>query len=161
MYSRAPSPAASRRTPSEQWPDGGRRSPVFRIPGAYQEHDSNCTPPPITTIQDARRPSAYSEDVSPARAIRQQRGRSMYSPPAIVKYVRFERAGVERYRIWEGDLVKELYGSPLSGVRETGREFLRSEVRFLVPCLPSKVLAVGLNYCSRYVTLLPGDVIFT
>ena len=73
----------------------------------------------------------------------------MDSLPAIVKYVRFERAGVERYGIWEGDLVKELYGSPLSGVRETGREFLRSETRLLVPCLPSKVLGVGLNYASH------------
>jgi hypothetical protein len=69
----------------------------------------------------------------------------MDSLQAVVKYVRFERMGVERYGIWEDDRVKELYGSPLSGVRETGREFLRSEVRFLVPCLPSKVLAVGLR----------------
>ncbi|HJZ72389.1 MAG TPA: fumarylacetoacetate hydrolase family protein [Vicinamibacterales bacterium] len=73
----------------------------------------------------------------------------MDSLPASVKYVRFERAGVERYGIWEGDLFKELYGSPLNGVRETGREFLRSETRLLVPCLPSKVLAVGLNYASH------------
>ena len=57
--------------------------------------------------------------------------------------------GVERHGTWEDDRVKELYGSPLSGVRETGHEFLRSEVRFLVPCLPSKVLAVGLNHASH------------
>src|SRR5262249_10656887 len=73
----------------------------------------------------------------------------MDSLQAVVKYVRFERMGVERYGIWEDDRVKELYGSPLSGVRATGREFLRSEVRFLVPCLPSRVLAVGLNYASH------------
>jgi membrane dipeptidase len=29
---------------------------------AYQEHDSNCTPPPITTVQDPRRPPAYTGD---------------------------------------------------------------------------------------------------
>ena len=47
----------------------------------------NCMPPLITTVQDPRRPSAYSEDVTPAHAIRQQRGLSMFSLPAIVKYV--------------------------------------------------------------------------
>src|SRR5204863_7590589 len=77
------------------------------------------------------------------------RGLRLDSRQAVVKYVRFERMGVERYGIWEDDRVKELDRSPLSGVRETGREFLRSEVRFLVPCLPSKVLAVGLNYASH------------
>src|SRR5207249_11504022 len=83
MYSRVPPPAASRRTPSEDRLDGGRGSPVFRISEAYQDHDSNCTPPPITTVQDPRRRSAYSEDVMPARAIRRQRGLSTCSLPAI------------------------------------------------------------------------------
>src|ERR1700704_3714626 len=44
MYSRVPPPAASRRTPSEYWLDGGRGPPVFRISEAYQDQDSNCTP---------------------------------------------------------------------------------------------------------------------
>jgi hypothetical protein len=61
MYSRVPSPAASRRTPSEDWLDGDRGAPVFRISGAYQDHDSNCTPPSITTVQDRQRPFAYSD----------------------------------------------------------------------------------------------------
>jgi hypothetical protein len=41
-------------------------------------------------------PSAYSEDVTPARAIRRPRGLSMYPIPAIVNYVGFERVTIRR-----------------------------------------------------------------
>jgi len=50
--------------------------------------------PSITTVQDRRRPFAYSEDVMLARAILQQRRLSMNSLPAIVKYVRFQRVTI-------------------------------------------------------------------
>ena len=43
-----------------------------------------------------RRPFAYSEDVTPARAIRWQRRLSMNSLSAIVKYVRFQRVTIGR-----------------------------------------------------------------
>jgi hypothetical protein len=61
--------------------------------------------PSITTVQDQRRPSAYSdEDVTPARAIRRQRG-LMYSLSAIANDGRCERAGVER-----GDTIEVTIG---------------------------------------------------
>src|SRR6185503_5267792 len=53
------------------------------------------------------------------------------------------------YGIWENDVVKELQGDIFNGARPTGREFPAARTRFLVPCEPSKVLAVGLNYASH------------
>src|SRR5207302_9796017 len=49
--------------------------------------------PSITTVQDPRRTSAYSEDVMPARRSAFREG-SACSLPAIVKYVRFERVTI-------------------------------------------------------------------
>jgi 2-keto-4-pentenoate hydratase/2-oxohepta-3-ene-1,7-dioic acid hydratase in catechol pathway len=69
----------------------------------------------------------------------------------VTKYVRFERAGSIAYGICEGDVVRELQGSIFGGVTLSGREFPASQTRFLVPCEPSKVIAVGLNYASHRV----------
>jgi 2-keto-4-pentenoate hydratase/2-oxohepta-3-ene-1,7-dioic acid hydratase in catechol pathway len=65
------------------------------------------------------------------------------------KYVRFEHDGVAAYGIWDGDVVRELEGDMFNGPRVGGREIPVAETRFLVPCEPSKVLAVGLNYASH------------
>lgn len=75
----------------------------------------------------------------------------MQSDPAGTKYVRFEHDGAAAYGLWAGDAVKELAGSIFDGARPTGRVFPAARVRFLVPCEPSKVLAVGLNYASHRV----------
>ncbi len=64
----------------------------------------------------------------------------MTTDGAVMKYVRFERAGTVAYGIWEKGTVKELAGALFGGL------FLPDEI---------------LSCCSRYVTLLPGDVIFT
>jgi 2-keto-4-pentenoate hydratase/2-oxohepta-3-ene-1,7-dioic acid hydratase in catechol pathway len=68
----------------------------------------------------------------------------------VTKYVRFERAGAVAYGIWANGAVKELAGGLFDGT-PTGRVFPAAETRFLVPCEPSKVLAVGLNYASHRV----------
>jgi len=65
------------------------------------------------------------------------------------RYVRFERAGTVAYGIWAGDVVRELEGDVFDGATLNGRELAAAEVRFLVPCEPTKVLAVGLNYASH------------
>jgi 2-keto-4-pentenoate hydratase/2-oxohepta-3-ene-1,7-dioic acid hydratase in catechol pathway len=65
------------------------------------------------------------------------------------RYVRFEHAGNTAYGTIEGDAVTELVGDIFTDARPTGRQFRRSEVRLLVPCEPSKVIAVGLNYASH------------
>lgn len=70
---------------------------------------------------------------------------------AVTKYVRFEQAGTISYGLWENDTVRELGGGIFDGPAPTGREFAASRVNFLVPCEPTKVLAVGLNYASHRV----------
>jgi 2-keto-4-pentenoate hydratase/2-oxohepta-3-ene-1,7-dioic acid hydratase in catechol pathway len=71
------------------------------------------------------------------------------SSEQIGKYVCFEHDGVASYGIWDGDVVLGLEGDIFDGARADGRELAAAETRFLVPCRPSKVLAVGLNYASH------------
>lgn len=73
----------------------------------------------------------------------------MTSPGTVEKYVRFAHAGQVSYGILDGEMVKELAGDPFTRVSPTGRELPASDTRFLVPCQPSKVIAVGLNYASH------------
>jgi 2-keto-4-pentenoate hydratase/2-oxohepta-3-ene-1,7-dioic acid hydratase in catechol pathway len=65
------------------------------------------------------------------------------------RYVRFEHAGTVAYGRWEDDVVRELKGDIFSGATVEGRSFPVSEIRLEVPCEPTKVLAVGLNYASH------------
>jgi 2-keto-4-pentenoate hydratase/2-oxohepta-3-ene-1,7-dioic acid hydratase in catechol pathway len=65
------------------------------------------------------------------------------------KYVRFEHSGMNAYGIWEDGTIKELSGSIFQNATPTGREFSPNQVRLLIPCEPTKVLAVGLNYSSH------------
>jgi 2-keto-4-pentenoate hydratase/2-oxohepta-3-ene-1,7-dioic acid hydratase in catechol pathway len=65
------------------------------------------------------------------------------------RYVRFEHAGAVAYGIWDGDVVRELQGDIFNGAGANGRELPVEDVRLLVPCEPTKVLAVGLNYASH------------
>ena len=61
-------------------------------------------------------------------------------------YCRFQSRGgigwglVEEHQVWE------LSGDYFSPFEKTGRSFPMNDVRFLAPCQPSKIIAVGLNY---------------
>jgi 2-keto-4-pentenoate hydratase/2-oxohepta-3-ene-1,7-dioic acid hydratase in catechol pathway len=70
-------------------------------------------------------------------------------PSTVTRYVRFEHAGGVAYGVWEDDVVHELDGDVFNGAALRGREHRAADVKFLVPCEPSKVLAVGLNYASH------------
>ncbi len=65
------------------------------------------------------------------------------------KYVRYEIGGRASYGLLEGETVQELRGDLFSGAKPAGARHKLSAVRLLVPCQPSKVLAVGLNYKSH------------
>jgi 2-keto-4-pentenoate hydratase/2-oxohepta-3-ene-1,7-dioic acid hydratase in catechol pathway len=69
----------------------------------------------------------------------------------VRKYVRFEHDGDVSYGIWDDDAVREVEGDIFGDATLTGREIPSSQTRFLVPCEPSKVIAVGLNYASHRV----------
>jgi 2-keto-4-pentenoate hydratase/2-oxohepta-3-ene-1,7-dioic acid hydratase in catechol pathway len=69
--------------------------------------------------------------------------------PMRTRYVRFDGPGGAAYGIWEDDVVHELDGDLFNGATLNGRRHDAGDVRFLVPCEPTKVLAVGLNYASH------------
>jgi len=79
----------------------------------------------------------------------------------IRRYVRFEQDGRPAYGWLEDGLIEELEGSIYDGATPTGRTFRAEDVRLLVPCEPSKVIAVGLNYASHQVFVSAAEGGFT
>ena len=65
-----------------------------------------------------------------------------------MKIARVARGGAISFGVIEGDEVAELDGPPAGGLRFTGNRAPLADVRLLAPVLPSKVIAVGLNYPS-------------
>jgi len=53
------------------------------------------------------------------------------------------------YGLVEGESIRQLAGSLLEPPQPTGKIRKRSEVQLLAPCVPPKILAVGLNYKSH------------
>ena len=73
----------------------------------------------------------------------------MNSEGHATKYVRFQHADTVAYGICDGDIIQELNRSLFADPKPTGRAFSLKDVRLLVPCEPSKVLAAGLNYSGH------------
>jgi 2-keto-4-pentenoate hydratase/2-oxohepta-3-ene-1,7-dioic acid hydratase in catechol pathway len=67
----------------------------------------------------------------------------------ITRYVRYAAAGKTSYGILEEQTVRELHGTPFTGVEPTGTRLNLADVKLLAPCEPSKVAAVGRNYKSH------------
>lgn len=78
----------------------------------------------------------------------------------LTKYVRFEYQHGVSYGMLENGTVKELTGSIFDGATPTGRSFSLESVKLLVPCEPSKVIAVGLNYASHRVHVESAEGVF-
>lgn len=54
--------------------------------------------------------------------------------------------GIERYGAIEGDSVIEIAGTPFKGSDYSGRVFSVETVDMLAPCMPSKIVCLGVNY---------------
>jgi len=67
----------------------------------------------------------------------------------VTKYVRYRYASDARYGILDGDTVQELRGDLFGDRAPTGTSHKLSEVGLLAPCVPGKIMAVGLNYKSH------------
>ena len=65
------------------------------------------------------------------------------------KYVRFEVGGHTGYGIVEGNTIKKLDGSYFDAFSVTSEALDVANVRLLSPCVPSKVVCVGLNYADH------------
>jgi 2-keto-4-pentenoate hydratase/2-oxohepta-3-ene-1,7-dioic acid hydratase in catechol pathway len=63
-----------------------------------------------------------------------------------VKIVRFTTGFATEYGVLYEDAVISIEDSPFEAIKETHRHYRISDVRLLPPCLPSKVVAMGVNY---------------
>ncbi len=66
-----------------------------------------------------------------------------------MKIVRYLAHGQISYGAVEGNSVKELSAPPFGDFQITDHTHTLDEVKLLAPCVPSKILAIGLNYSSH------------
>jgi 2-keto-4-pentenoate hydratase/2-oxohepta-3-ene-1,7-dioic acid hydratase in catechol pathway len=63
-----------------------------------------------------------------------------------VRWVRFEYGGGISHGLLEGDAVQSVRGDPFSEYEPVAGSLPLASVRLLAPCVPSKIVAVGVNY---------------
>ncbi|MCX5781936.1 MAG: fumarylacetoacetate hydrolase family protein [Elusimicrobia bacterium] len=64
-------------------------------------------------------------------------------------YLRFEIEGKKKDGVLENKTVYEITPNFYSKYKKTGKKFDISKVKILIPCEPSKIIALGLNYMSH------------
>jgi 2-keto-4-pentenoate hydratase/2-oxohepta-3-ene-1,7-dioic acid hydratase in catechol pathway len=77
-----------------------------------------------------------------------------------VRLVRFEVGGRTASGILVGEEITELDGDFYGTLKTAGRSHAVSQVKLLAPCLPSKIVAVGLNYRDHAAEMrlaVPGE----
>jgi len=67
----------------------------------------------------------------------------------MATYARFEVQGRTAYGLMDGDTIHELKGGLFDEPEPAGKSFAPGTVKLLAPHIPSKILAVGLNYKSH------------
>ena len=78
-------------------------------------------------------------------------------PQSVVKYVRYSHQGAISYGVVEGETVHPLDGDLFAQPQRSGSSLPLAEVEFLAPVVPSKVIAVGLNYRSHLGSREPAE----
>jgi 2-keto-4-pentenoate hydratase/2-oxohepta-3-ene-1,7-dioic acid hydratase in catechol pathway len=71
------------------------------------------------------------------------------STAQTTRYVRYSAGTVAAIGILEGETIRELSGDLFATPRPTGKTVRLRDVKLLAPVVPSKVIAVGLNYKSH------------
>lgn len=66
-----------------------------------------------------------------------------------MKIVRFTYGDKAEYGILYEDAVRSIVDSPFEDIIETNQYYRLSDLRLLPPCLPSKIVALGVNYKSH------------
>jgi 2-keto-4-pentenoate hydratase/2-oxohepta-3-ene-1,7-dioic acid hydratase in catechol pathway len=66
-----------------------------------------------------------------------------------MKIIRYKIGRKTEYGILEGQRVQALSGTPFRQIKKLDRSHKLSDVKLLAPCLPTKVVAIGLNYYSH------------
>jgi 2-keto-4-pentenoate hydratase/2-oxohepta-3-ene-1,7-dioic acid hydratase in catechol pathway len=70
-----------------------------------------------------------------------------------MKILRFETKGKDRYGILENNLIRCITGPLTDTVRENTETYSLNEIKLLAPCVPTKIVAVGVNYKSHALEL--------
>ena len=63
-----------------------------------------------------------------------------------MKIVRYTTGKTAEYGIWDGDTVRSLAGTPYRHIKTTEHCHKLNDIKLLSPCVPSKIVALGLNY---------------
>jgi 2-keto-4-pentenoate hydratase/2-oxohepta-3-ene-1,7-dioic acid hydratase in catechol pathway len=63
-----------------------------------------------------------------------------------MKIARFLHKGKERFGVVEGDHIQAAEGDLFGKFQQTGQAYSLAEVKLLPPVMPSKIVAIGLNY---------------
>jgi 2-keto-4-pentenoate hydratase/2-oxohepta-3-ene-1,7-dioic acid hydratase in catechol pathway len=63
-----------------------------------------------------------------------------------MKIIRYRKGDMVKWGVMEGDLIREMDGDPFGHFHLTLKATSLQEVKLLSPCLPSKIVALGLNY---------------
>jgi 2-keto-4-pentenoate hydratase/2-oxohepta-3-ene-1,7-dioic acid hydratase in catechol pathway len=63
-----------------------------------------------------------------------------------MKIVRYIENGVVKWGVVEEEMIREMEGNPFEHFHLTSKAKRIDEVKLLAPCLPSKIVALGLNY---------------
>ncbi len=63
-----------------------------------------------------------------------------------MKIVRYQDGSLVKYGVMEKDAIREMEGDPFSHFHLTSKIKKIGEAKLLSPCLPSKIVALGLNY---------------
>lgn len=66
-----------------------------------------------------------------------------------MKFIRFSREGSVAYGVLDGNRVHTIQGDIFHTYAITNTDCAVQEVKILSPCMPSKIIAVGLNYRSH------------
>lgn len=84
-------------------------------------------------------------------------GLAVTAEAQVTRYVRYTAGGgAPAYGMVDGNTIRELSGDLFGSPRPTGRTVALSEAKLLAPVVPSKVIAVGLNYRSHLGTTPPA-----
>ncbi|MFC1861968.1 fumarylacetoacetate hydrolase family protein [Chloroflexota bacterium] len=66
-----------------------------------------------------------------------------------MKIVRFATDRKIKYGLLDGEAIQAIEGKPYRYIKPAAFQYRLSEVQLLSPCVPSKIVAVGLNYHSH------------
>jgi 2-keto-4-pentenoate hydratase/2-oxohepta-3-ene-1,7-dioic acid hydratase in catechol pathway len=66
-----------------------------------------------------------------------------------MKIIRFSFDKKTSYGILNNKTIKVLHGNPYKSIQYTGSTHKLSDVKLLAPCVPSKIICLGLNYHSH------------